>query len=229
MELIKKYDDFSDVKKEIDRFTDLLIAQKDLPNINELKAIAKYIIFFKTIITFSRKGKCHYKNSLIYDILSTMHSLTNNSIRHFHYIFRSFIENYARSMLDLEDNDETGINQLFKSMNEEFGKTKEAKEILDFISGEYGKSCMYVHSNTKANFNIQLYFTEILSNDDFNTKTLTATINKILLILKKMTELLIYSHPNLVENAFYRRKQRLAYLIGQKSYDIFFEQLKTKN
>ncbi|WP_336863862.1 hypothetical protein [Peribacillus frigoritolerans] len=225
MEFIKKYDTFPELKEEINKYTELLLLQRELPKVNELKAITKYIIFIKTIITHT--GHSHYKDSLIFDILSAMHSLTGHSIRQFHYIFRSFIENYVRSMLNLDDNDETGVNQLFRMMDERFGSSSNKSDLLDFISGEYGKSCMYVHSNLKAKTNIQLYYVEIIEKDDFDVKTLSSTINKILITLKKMTELLIYSYPSIVENAFYRRKQQLCFLIGESLFNTLLQEVKT--
>lgn len=219
MELIDKYDNFTELKEEVNKFTSLLLSQKELPNINELKAITKHIIFFKNLISYS--GKSHYKNCFIFDLLSTLHSLTNNSLRQFHYILRSLIENFARAMLLLTDEDETGVNELFRKLEGKFGDTDQKKELLNFIKGEYGKSCLFVHSNSKANINIQIYYSEIIVHDDFNQRELSSTINKILLILKKMAELIGYSYPHIVENSFYRRKQHLRFLIG----DYLFEKL----
>lgn len=227
MELVKRYETFDDYRKEISNYIILLNSQKELPSSNELQAIAKHIIFMKIFI--NNTGKSHYKNSLLFDILSTLHALTQNSIRQFHYVFRSFIENYVRSILELRDNDETGVNELFRKLKEKYGKTEITKSIIDFIIGEYGRSCLFVHSNIKANFNLQLYYSDILSNDDFNKVKLRTEINKILLTLKKMTLLLIHSHPNQVENSFYRKKQLLKFLIGEQSFNALIKQLTAKN
>lgn len=86
-----------------------------------------------------------------------------------------------------------------------------------------------MHSNIKANFNLQLYYSDILSNDDFNKVKLRTEINKILLTLKKMTLLLIHSHPNQVENSFYRKKQLLKFLIGEQSFNALIKQLTAKD
>ncbi|MBT2680064.1 hypothetical protein J7E38_13700 [Bacillus sp. ISL-35] len=216
MDLIRKYDQFKEIKEEIDKFTSLLLSQKSLPNINELKSISKYIIFMKTFVNYT--GESHYKNSLIFDILSVMNSLTKDSLRQFHYVFRSFIENYARAMLNLNDHDETGVNELFRRLKELIGEDEIASSILDYIIGEYGKSCMFVHSNSKSNMSIQLFYTDLINQDDFNTQTLSSVINKVLLILKKMTELTVHVYPSTVENAFYRKKQHLRYLIGDQTF-----------
>lgn len=224
MEIVRKYESFIGYQREIEKYIALLNSQRELPLNNELVAITKYIIFMKEIINFT--GESHYKNNLVFDILSTMHALTNNSMRQFHYVFRSFIENYARSMLNLADNDETGINDLFRKIKDRYGQSEVTVEIIDFIIGEYGNSCMFVHSNTKANVDVQLYYSEIISNDDFDIKKLRSTINKILITLKRMSELLIFSHPQIIENAFYRRKQHIRFLIGHKLYAILLEQLR---
>ncbi|VTR60735.1 Uncharacterised protein [Actinobacillus pleuropneumoniae] len=215
-DLVNKYDPLDDIKLEVSKFTSMLQSKRALPNHNELAAIAKYIIAMKVIINYH--GGSHYKNCMIYDILSCVNSLTSSSIRNFHYVYRSFIENYLRSMLNLNDSDETGVNQLFRSMEEKYAKTIEGKAKLDFIAGEYSKSCLYVHSNAKAKATVQLYLADITSNDDFNRIKLSATINKVLQTLKKMFELFIISHPDIIENSFYRNKQKLRYLIGEGMY-----------
>lgn len=224
MEYVSKYDKLTDLKNEINNYTELLFEQRNLFYINEVKSITKHIIFLKKVISYT--GESHYKNSLIFDILSTMHSLTGNSIRQFHYIFRSFLENLLRVFLRLEDDDETGVNELFRLFREEFEKGDSKKEIIDFISSEYSNSCMVVHSNQKANTEIQLYYVEIIRNDDFTKQTLNRLINKVLLTLKMATKLLIYSNSRIVENAFYRNKQELNHLINGELFSILLEQSK---
>lgn len=223
MDIVKKYDPLKEVKEEVSKFLTLLQSKKQLPNNNELYSITKLIIVMKSLVNYS--GESHYKNSMIFDIISAVHSLTGSSIRQFHYIFRSFIENYLRSMLHLEDNDETGVNALFRMMNEQFAKSEDGKDILNFITAEYSMSCLYVHSNAKSKATIQLYYLDIITNDDFDRKTLSTTINKILLTLKNMILLVIISNPHMLENAFYRNKQKLKYLIGENLYGIMLSKI----
>jgi hypothetical protein len=224
MDYVKKYDDFTDIKSEISKYVELLMTQRELPNQNEIKAIAKNIIFLKTVVNFCDES--HYKQNFIFDVLSVMHSLTQNSIRQFNYIYRSLLENYIRSMLNLEDSDETGVNNLFREMYEKFAENEDSKRIIDFISGEYGKACLFVHSNVKADTSIQLFYENIISNDDFNRNIHKTTIIRILLLLKNMTTLLIYNFSNVVENAFYRRKQHIRFLLGNELYEIFLSVIK---
>ncbi|MGX8791754.1 hypothetical protein ACW0TQ_08235 [Oceanobacillus sp. M60] len=224
MEYVTKYDKLPELKLEIENYVQLLFSQRNLIYSNEVRSITKCVIFTKKIITYT--GESHYKNSLIFDVLSTMHSLTGNSIRQFHYIFRSFLENFVRVFLKLKDNDETGINELFRNITEIYGVCNKTTELIDFIYSEYSNSCMVVHSNQKSNTKIQTYYKEIIQNDDFDKHTLNRLINKVLLTLKKMIELLVYSYPQVIENAFYRNKQELKYLIKDELYSIFLSKVK---
>ncbi|MEK4193304.1 hypothetical protein [Paenibacillus sp. FSL L8-0323] len=217
--LVRRYDSCVELKEEVATFIEILTSQKPLPNINELNAITKYIIFIKRIVEFGVES--HYKRCALFDALSCLNSLTGRSIRQFHYIYRSFIENYLRSMLLLEDDDETGVNQLFRNFEEKLVNSVRGTELYYHIKDEYSKSCLYVHSNQKANIETSLQYLEIIKNDDFNTRTLRGTINKILLMLKTMCELLIICHPENVENAFYRSKQKLRFLLGESLYNKF--------
>jgi len=220
MDIVKQYDDLKEIKEEINRFTDMLDSQKRLPKKNEIKAISKHIILMKAITNYMCNS--HYQKCLIFDVLSTMHSLTQQSIRQFHYVFRSFIENYVRCMLNIDDTDDTGVNQLFSLINDKFN---EHTDLIGFIYSKYSKSCLYVHSNKKSNSLVHLHYSEILHNDDFNEKTLKTTIDEVLLTLKKMVELLVSTYPNVIENSFYRRKQELEYLIGNKLYLVLLENI----
>ncbi|MGF7049179.1 hypothetical protein J2T13_003687 [Paenibacillus sp. DS2015] len=225
VELVKKVDHLEEIKEEVVKFLSLLQSTKQFPNTIELQAVVKYIIAMKSIV--NNHEDSHYKNSLIFDIISILHSLTGTSVRQYHYIFRSFIENYHRSMLDLEDNDEMGVNQLFRSMKKKYGNTVESQIIIDFIANEYDESCLYVHSNTKAKTTVQMYYVDIINNDDFDEDTLSSTITKTFVILKKMLELLIVSRPDIIENAFYRNKQKLKYLIGERLYTLMLSRIRT--
>lgn len=224
MELVINANDNKLLKEEVNKYIHLLYSQRDLPKKNELIAITKLIILSKTVVNHLQPN--HYRNSFIFDILSVMHSLTGNSIRQFNFMLRSLIENYHRSMLNLEDADQTGVNELFKRSEEKFQTGPKEKAILDFIYGEYGKCCMVVHSNIKARTNIQLFYADIIKNDDFTKKNLTSTIDRVYNILKSMVELFISTKPLILENAFYRRKQQLRYLLNFNMYKQFSENVK---
>ncbi|MCM3305824.1 hypothetical protein [Priestia megaterium] len=223
MNIISKFDNCAELKSDIEKYISLLTTKKEFPSTNELKSIAKGIILLKTVAFYD--GESHYKNSMIFDILAAVDSLTGNSLRQFNYVIRSFIENAARTLLDLSDDDETGVNQLFKNLTLQFGSTEERIKSLDYINGEYGKSCMYVHSNRKANISIPLYYSDFMINDDFNRKNLLASINRTLLLVRKVIELFIYSNPYKVENAFFRNKQKLSFLLGDRLYTIFKQEI----
>lgn len=154
--MIPKYDDCSNLKKEMEKYLCLLNRNKKLPYKNVLINITKYIIFMKAFSENGKKG--YYKNFMIYDLLMLMHSLTQNSVRNFYQTYRSFIENFIRVVINLDDNDETGVRKLFEELNKKFNSSSEVKEIIDYFNGEYSKACRFVHSNPKANISVYTYY-----------------------------------------------------------------------
>ncbi|OOR27577.1 hypothetical protein [Bacillus wiedmannii] len=219
MQHIPKYADNTHLKDEVDKYTTMLCGQKELPLKNEIKSIAKYIIFLKEYA--GNHEKMHYKQYMIFDLLTVMHSLTQTSKRHVYYNLRSFIENVVRTILDFEDDDETGVRKLFELIENRYEKSAPILNLLDYLKGEYSKCCDYVHSNQKAGVTIHLYYTEILSSDDLNEHTLRSLIRSLLTMLQKVTELLLYIEANFIEGVFHRRKQELNYLIGASRFRLF--------
>ncbi|WP_144467330.1 hypothetical protein [Bacillus toyonensis] len=225
MQHIPKYADNKHIKEEIDNYTYILCSQKDLPLKNEIKSIAKYIIFLKEYA--ENHDKKHYKQYMIFDLLTVMHSLTQTSKRHVYYNLRSFIENVVRTILDFADDDETGVRKLFEAIEKKYEKSANILSIVEFLNGEYGKYCDYVHSNQKAGVTIHLYYTEILSNDDLNEHTLRSIIRNLLTMLQKVTELFLYIEADFIEGIFHRRKQELNYLIGANRFQLFKDTIKS--
>lgn len=217
--MLSKYDELVDVKDEINKYICLLTDFKDLPNKNDIRCIVKYMLILKKITQHSQNQ--HYKKFMIYDFLMLMHSLTQNSLRNFYQLYRSFIENFIRSILDLADDDSTGVRELFKLVNEKFNSPYEVKEIINYIDGEYSKACNFVHSNIKANINVYTYYIDIIKSDEMNNTKLKSLISKVLTLVKKVTLFVIYVSPIIIDAAFYRRKQELKFLMGNKNYTIF--------
>lgn len=221
--MLSKYDSLVDVKNEITEYVNLLYQFKELPFKNDVICIAKHIIFLKKISEYG--GNRHYKNSMIYDSLSIMHSLTQNSVRNFYQIYRSFIENFIRSVLDLDDNDNTGVRNLFRLINSKFASSSNSSAIINYINSEYTKCCNFVHSNIKANANVYTYYCDIVKNDEMNDICLKSLISYVLNFFEKITLFIIYEFPNIIDTMFNRKKQELRYLIGHATYAIFEKSL----
>ncbi|MGG4236974.1 hypothetical protein ABEW02_08810 [Bacillus safensis] len=220
MELTINSQAIPELKAEINNFLALVCSKKALPQQPELVSISKLIIVSKTVIDHLPSN--HYRSSFFHDLLSLMHSLSSsNSIRYYNFVLRSLLENFHRCMLKLGNSDETGINELFRENTTQFATDVRTKQLFDYLSGEYGKCCLVVHSNIKAHNNIHKYFCETIQNDDFTLQVLKTVINNIKNILSSMIELLIIVHPGILENSFYRRKQELNYLLGKRLYNIF--------
>lgn len=220
--MLSKYADFSELKIEIETYLEMLSSFKELPCMKEIKSITKYILFLNQFT--QNKENMHYKNFMIYDVLMLMHSLTQNSVRNFFNTYRSFIENFIRTMLELNDNDETGVRELFKRLRD-FETNEKIKEIIDFIEGEYSKGCEFVHSNINADMPVFTYYSDIIKTDEMNERKVTQLVMKVLTLMKKITLFIIYIYSNRIEGIFYRRKQELRFLIGDKNYTIFEKEL----
>lgn len=222
MEVLSKYDTCMAVKQEITEYISMLNRNRQLNNEQNLRGIVKRILFLKTICNSSDDG--HYKNFMIYDLLTLMHALTLDSKRNFYNTYRSLIENFIRFMLELPDFDETGVRNLFTQFKDKFSNDN-TKNIIVYIEGEYGKCCDYVHSNIRAQLVIAQYYDDILKTDEMNLAKITSFIGELLTFMQQITVLMIYVSPESIERAFYRRKQELKYLIGDSNYTLFLQNI----
>lgn len=220
--MISKYDDFNETKQDIEKFLYILQSHKKLPCTNEIKCIAKNILFLKEYI--ENDNIRYYKDYMIYDSLMLIHSLTQNSKKVFFNIYRSFIENFVRSILELEDDDRTGVRKLFENFKK-LGEDKTTNEIIYFIEGQYSEGCDFVHSNIRAGINVFTYYSDIVSSDEMNDKQIRDLIMRVLTLFKKIVELIIYTNSSKIDSIFYRNKQKLKFLIGEKNFNIFEKQL----
>lgn len=218
------YDKLISEKKEIEYMVDLINVNNEFEQstINTLRVIIKYIIFFKVMIDLSKNG--HYDKSMFSDLMLLMNSLSKKSNKVFYTIYRSFIENYIRFILELNDKDNTGIRKLFKILKSKYC-FNEYKNSIDFIEGEYGKCCNFVHSNIKANQKMYEYYNDLIEDD----KIRNSDIKKVCLIisefLKKSIHFLIEIKADKVDEAFYKKKQLLKYLISENDYNLFAKKI----
>lgn len=216
---MEKYDLCKDLKEEIQNFIHMIDVNKDLENINDIRGMTKRIIFLKTITL--NQANNHYPKCMVYDLLSIVHALTQSSTRNVYNLYRSFIENFIRVVLELDDNDNTGVRNLFTSLKNKFSISPETIEIINYIEGEYSLCCNFVHSNVQARLSVFEYYKDILESDEMNSKKLTQIIKKILKFLQKATLFLIYISPESLDGAFHRNKQKMKFLIGDKDYSVF--------
>lgn len=199
----------------------MLNKNKEINNEQDLRGIVKRIIFFKTLCN---NGGEHYKRFMIYDLLSLVHALTLDSKRNFYNIYRSLIENFIRFMLELSDQDETGVRNLFGEFKNKFSN-ENTKDIIYYIEGEYGKCCDYVHSNIRADLVIAQYYEDILKSEEMSKTKICSLLRQLMTFMQQITALIIYISPESIDSAFYRKKQELKFLIGDINYELFLKNI----
>ena len=220
--MLNIYEKCTEEKEEIDTYVNMLKQIKELPDEHKLRGITKHILFFKTLVQY--EDEKYYKNFMIYDMLMLMHSLTQNSKRNFYNTYRSLIENFLRYTLDLDDDDSTGVRNLFKLFRERFS-SEISDDIINFIEGEYSNCSDFVHSNKRANISVKQYYDEILKLDDMNENELKKMISKLVTFFKKIVIFMIYTSSEIIDGAFFRKKQKLKFLIGDSNYTLFEENI----
>lgn len=211
-----KYNQIPDLKLEINNYVSMLNKDSIFKDESKIRAISKYILFLKQLGSDS-----HYKRAMIYDLLCLMNSLTNNSKRNFYQTYRSFIENFIRFILKLDDTDNTGVRELFKNLKDHFNHNNDTDRIINYLNGEYGKCCNYVHSNIEADMKLFQYYKDILESDEMNHRTIVKLVNSILTLLKTLTNFILITSPLLVDSSFFRYKSELKFLIGEKNFKLF--------
>lgn len=216
------------IKSEVTKFLDLISKDKKLPNENDLKYISKAILFQKEVFVMNSSKRIHYKMCMIYDILLVVYSLTQNSILNFYNAYRSYIENLVRALLDIEDDDETGVNSLFRMFKEKVKEDDELLELYNFIYGEYSKACDYIHSNIRADMDIYNYYSDIISSNEMNDNKVSSYIAMVKTLMAKANKLILLINPLKIESIYYRKYEELKFLIGKKTYDKYKPNLKNK-
>lgn len=223
--MLKKYSDLAEVKQEVKEYIFLLEKNKKLPYTDKIRGITKRILFLKCFYYY--KGNGHYRDCMTYDLLMLMHSLTQESVRNVYGYYRSYIENFLRVSLNLEDEDCTGVRNLFNNFKSEFNYFEDdnIKILVDYLEGKYSICSQFTHSNHSANMNIYTYYTEIIENDEIKEDKLKKLIDEILTLIDKIIKFVVYCFPSKIDGAFFRKKQELKYLIGNAMYANFEESL----
>lgn len=216
--MLEKYEGIVRDKVEIKKYLEALNSKKKLPKENELIYITKLILLNKSIFITNDESNKHYNKYMIYNILMLMHSLTKDSKINFYQLYRSLIENILRVMLNLNDNDETGVNELFRKFTQKYEHNEIGIEFINFIKGEYSNACNYVHSNIRADIDVFLFYNEILSSDEMDNKNIIKLIFTIKTFLYKFVAFIINLEAKKIEAVYYRRYEELKYLIGEDLY-----------
>lgn len=210
----------NNLKQDIEKFIELAkLKEPDLDK-NTLMQIANNIIFLKNFGNSLKQT--HYLDSLIQDSLSIIDSFSHKSERYYYFILRSFIENFLRVLLNLEDNDSTGIMKLFRSSKKTLEKFESAFEIFENIETQYDRCCLFVHSNIKANTEISIYFSKILERNDFNDiNKINSTLKQFGFLLEDIIKILIIRHYETIDSSFYRNKVLLRQILSNENYTNF--------
>lgn len=218
--MLDVYEKQKQLKEEVKSYIDLLNNTKDLPKQNELIYISKLILFQKEFFKKEDDEESYYSNFMIYNILMIMHSLSRDSKIFFYQLYRSYIENILRVMLNLKNNDDTGVNTLFNNFSNRYNDVK-MKKFVFFLKGEYSKACDYVHSNIRADLDVQLFYSEILNSDEMNDDNIGKLILKVKQLLSQFVEFLIDVEVLKIYEVYYRRDSELKFLIGENLYKKF--------
>lgn len=126
--------------------------------------------------------------------------------------------------MNFSDNDETGIRDIFRKVREKY-KDEISNGIVDYFNGEYGKCCNAVHSNIKSNIAIYEYYIDFLENDKIDQLEARKLLNQFSKFLQELSLFWIINENERVDNAFYKEKHKLKYLVGTKKYDLFKQRL----
>lgn len=166
----------------------------------------------------------HYLNSLVQDALAVVDSFSKRSERYYNFILRSYIENFLRLLLELEDNDAMGIMKLFGKCSKLIKKVDGAIPIFEKIENQYGDCCLFVHSNINASTEVNVYLKKVLQRNDFEESSkINSHLKQFESLLDNSIKLIILCKSASVDNTFYRKKDILKKLISTENYNLFLK------
>lgn len=210
------YNEILELELEIKKF------QKIVNNNSlTLEEILKRTLFFQDSLKEINKKNEHYKDVFMFDLLLCLNSIFDKKKRNFYFYYRSFIENYIRILINLEDKDSLGVIKLFKKLKEE----KIEEDDYNFLEFNYSEACNYVHSNILANLKISRYYNEILK-DTLEESEQEELLQLLLNLLNMMIKNYIKKYIGEIENNYFRTKQKLSFFIGEDNFKIFKEKIK---
>ena len=212
------------IDRDIENFLTIIKAKERNWDEEILKKIAYSTMFFKYIE--DNTSQTHYIKSLIQDTLSIVDSLCLRSQRYYYFILRSYIENFLRVLLVLQDDDSMGVMKLFKTSKQFLAQFEDANEFFEQIELQYDECSLFVHSNIKAGDEISEYLNRILERNDFEEPLkVNNSLLKFELILDNSIKLYIMSHSQTVDSCFYRKKDILKKILSEENYGLFSDSL----
>ncbi|MFJ8529651.1 hypothetical protein [Bacillus sp. NPDC094106] len=211
------------IDKDIEKFLEILNAAGNSWNTDNLQKIAYGTIFFKCLQDTSENK--HYLKCLVQDSLSIVDSLCQKSQRYYYFILRSYIENFFRSLLQLEDTDATGVIRLFKNGKKMIEENDEISDSYEKLEAVYSECCLFVHSNINSGDEINEFLKSILERNDFeNPVNVNVFLEKFNEILDLSIVIFLTCHTEMVDSSFYRKKDILKKILSEKNYIIFRSQ-----
>ncbi|HDR7843331.1 TPA: hypothetical protein QCY25_003799 [Bacillus toyonensis] len=214
------------IDKDIAKFLEMLNAVENSWNTESLQEIAYGTIFFKCLQDTSDTK--HYLKCLVQDSLSIVDSLRQKSQRYFYFILRSYIENFFRALLQLEDSDATGVMKLFRDGKKIIEEHDEISGFYEKLDEVYSECCLFVHSNIAAGDEINEFLKTILERNDFeDSENVNTFLKKFNEILDISIVIFLTCHTEIVDSSFYRKKDILKKILSEKNQGIFRKQLIT--
>lgn len=215
--MINKFEKFLEEKTEIEKFITMINIDTAK---NDLKHVTKMILLLKQIALNIEDN--YYGMCLISDIFQMLNLLHYNSERLFYIVYRSAIENSLRFICNLEKEDETSINELFRRVNLLCSKYN-AQEYYVFIKHQYKEGCNYAHSNIKASFTLYEYYSDTLQLGLLSPKKIIKLFELEHKFLDRLVDILIKTRIQWIDEAFYRENQKLKFLFSEGQYKNYKE------
>lgn len=160
-----------------------------------LENILKKTIYIKHLEDKITENKKHYYESMVYNILLSLKCIDKLNEHFYYMVMRSYIENFIRFCLKLENLDDSSVTKIFKDF-------KKIVNNYNFFEKKYSVCCNYVHSNIKAKLDISLYLEDI-------DKSINREIKSKLELIKDFDN--VIKESIMVINDVYERELNIAF------------------
>lgn len=204
------------IKNEIREFKESQLLSLNQHDQNNVVFLLKKVVLFKYIINHETKD--YRFKALISDFLYLIDCILNKNSRYYFLNLRSIIEHFLRIFNDICSKDKTPNYDIIIKTKDKIKRMQQETNVnISIITGEYAESCNYVHGNISANFSLIQYYSEI-SQDNFHD--LSSVLRRTCKLIDELLKLFFYSHTNLIDHVFYRRKSILEYLTNDTVVEI---------
>lgn len=215
--MINKIEDYKELEKEIERFISTAGISKCKKD--TAVSLSKGLIMLKQTKVSAENE--YYGECLFSDLLTMIYLLRLSSKRLFYIIYRSAIENTIRFILDLKKTDDTSVTKLFRMFKGICGTRN--SELYDWMENEYNRGCEFAHSNVRAAMGMGLaeYYSDLTIGNLPSDKD----VQELLEVEKKYIDILIILvieiRSKWIDEAFFREKQKLKFLLQNEQYSLF--------